>query len=254
MSKNIFKQFILIILFVVVGASFLGCQKKEIVEDNKSIENSEKLEDESVEGDLEVVEIVNEDQERKPYEFAGIEIDYPEGWYYNYVDMPGGSFISNKKHENNTYPKLVDNEVRVHVDGGPQDSISYEGKKTVEEILKDFSEEMKRDIERSCINNQNRDSGFCKKYRSVCSNSDVLENNGQKYILITCRYDEVDDESEKREYVLRKGIIYQNPYYKEFATVDTATMYSYDKDLLKESDLDIVFESIKKSVISSNYK
>lgn len=260
MGKNIFKQFALIILFVTIVTVFFGYEKDGVIEDNENVGDINKVADEEfVESDLDVVEVLNEDQERKPYEFAGIEIDYPEDWYYIEQDIPGGGFLSNKKYlnvdpESSFGPDLEDDEVRSYIGSGPQDSIPYNEKKSIEQILKDFSEEMKKEIEWSCVNRRNKDLNFCKKYRSACMSSGVLENNDQKYILITCRYDEIDEKSKKDKYIFKKGIIYQNPYYKEFATVDTATMYSYDKDLLKESDLDIVFESIKKSVINSNHK
>ena len=117
--KNIFKNSVALFILLISLGFLSGCGKYEevnVVEKGAGVEVVESEKEEK-----QIIDKQDDGVERKSYKFAGIKIDYPEGWYYNYVDMPGGGFISNKMYEYNTEPKLSDDEVRIYVGGAPYD-------------------------------------------------------------------------------------------------------------------------------------
>lgn len=237
--KNVFEQSAFLLLLVIFVLGFSGCGKS-VVQEIESVEVKDVVVNEVVKD--EIVKIVN-DNERKPYKFAGINIKYPEDWYYNYVEMPGGGFISNKKHEYNTEPEIGDDEVRVYIGGAPYDENIFEDKKTVKQMLKESSEWAEKNIEWTCVNHRHKNPDFCKKYESVCNSSDILEKNSKKYVLTTCNY---NDKDIKDKYILKREMTYEGEYGVAHISMN---MFSYKKDLINKEVLDVMFDSFIRNVL-----
>ena len=220
--------------------------------------------------DIEVVEDIRETQETKDstilyntdgsidtsnwerYESSWLEIIFPPQWHFIEMNISGGGFISNKnrnalKFENvNSYiPKIIEGEVRVSISSAPGDLDSN--------LSRDENFEMEirnslNDLVWSCENIDKNSVAYCKQFKDVCSRSEIVQLSDRRYATVQCAYNKKVKDSESEAHTISKELIQRDDSIGTMRTI--MQMDSYSKELLDENVFDIIFEQLKRELIT----